>query len=261
MNIVRILKYKFSHNFILIISLIFLNSCNLCKYVADDELLLRKENIEILEHNYSINFEEEELFELLNQKPNLEILSNYNFHLSLYNLTSQKRIDNKVIKKQSKIDIANKKINLKNEKILSIDSTLPIKTLKTRKLVLGERIRNKGEPPVIYSPLKANRSKDQIKTFLFNKGFFNSTVLDSIFYLKKKKQIELRFHIKLGNPTFLNSVKYKCDDKLILNYLDTIESTSSFKKGEIFDTDLLVFERNRINDFFFISSLSLKINP
>jgi len=171
MNIVRILKYKFSHNFILIISLIFLNSCNLCKYVADDELLLRKENIEILDPNYLINFQEEELFELLNQKPNLEILSNYNFHLSLYNLTSQKRIDNQIIKKQSKIDIANKKINLKNEKILSIDSTLPIKTLKTRKLVLGERIRNKGEPPVIYSPLKTNRSKEQIKTFLFNKGF------------------------------------------------------------------------------------------
>jgi len=248
MNIVRILKYKFSHNFILIILLFFLNSCNLCKYVADDELLLRKENIEILDHNYSINFQEEELFELLNQKPNLKILSSYNFHLSLYNLTSQKRIDNQIIKKQSKIDIVNKKINLKNEKILSIDSTLPIKTLKSRKLVLGERIRNKGEAPVIYSPLKANRSKDQIKTFLFNKGFFNSTVLDSIFYLKKK-QIELRYYIKLGNPTFLNSVKYKCDDELILNYLDTIESTSSFKKGEIFDTDLLVFERNRINDF------------
>ena len=249
MNIERILKYKFSNNFILIILLFFLNSCNLCKYVADDELLLRKENIEILDLNYSVNFQEEELFELLNQKPNLEILSNYNFHLSLYNLTSQKRIDNKVIKKQSKIDIANKKINLKNEKILSIDSTLHIKTIKTRKLVLGERIRNKGEPPVIYSPLKTNRSKEQIKTFLFNKGFFNSTVLDSIFYLKKKKQIELRYYIKLGNPTFLNSVEYKCDDELILNYLDTIESTSSFKKGEIFDTDLLVFERNRINDF------------
>ena len=104
MNIVRILKYKFSHNFILIISLIFLNSCNLCKYVADDELLLRKENIEILEHNYSINFEEEELFELLNQKPNLEILSNYNFHLSLYNLTSQKRIDKQAQKAALKRD-------------------------------------------------------------------------------------------------------------------------------------------------------------
>ena len=249
MNIVRILKYKFSCNFILISLLFFLNSCNLCKYVADDELLLRKENIEILEHNNSINFSNDELFELLTQKPNLEILSNYNFHLRLYNLTSQKRIHKKIIKKQDKIDIVNKKINLKNEKILSVDSTLPIKTLKSRKLVLGERIRNKGEAPVIYSPLKSQRSKDQLKTFLFNRGFFNAKVLDSIFYLKKKKQIDLHYYVKLGNPTFLNSVNYKCDDKIISNHLETIKSTSIFKKEEIFDTDQLVIERNRINDF------------
>ena len=249
MNIVRILKYKFSCNFILISLLFFLNSCNLCKYVADDELLLRKENIEILKHNNSINFSNDELFELLTQKPNLEILSNYNFHLRLYNLSSQKRIEKKIIKKQDKIDIVNKKINLKNEKILSVDSTLPIKTLKSRKLVLGERIRNKGEAPVIYSPLKSQRSKDQLKTFLFNRGFFNAKVLDSIFYLKKKKQIDLHYYVKLGNPTFLNSVKYKCDDKIISNHLETIKSSSIFKKEEIFDTDQLVIERNRINDF------------
>ena len=48
---------------------------------------------------------------------------------------------------------------------------------------------------------------------------------------------------------YLSSIKYKCPEILISSYLDSIESNSFLKKGAIFDTDNLVKERNRINEF------------
>jgi hypothetical protein len=48
---------------------------------------------------------------------------------------------------------------------------------------------------------------------------------------------------------YLSSIKYHCPEILISSYLDSIKSNSFLKKGAIFDTDNLVKERNRINDF------------
>ena len=249
MNIVRITKYKFLENFIFSYLFIFIfSSCSITKHVPEDEFLLRKVKIEFLNSNNSNTISKEELYDLLLQKPNRKVFSNFRFYLRLYNLSNQQRIDQKIVKKQIKIDKVNLKIKQQNRSSLILDSNYIQKPLKERKLAFGERIQNTGEAPVIYSALKLNRTKEQLKKYLFNKGYFKSEITDSTTILDNG-QIDIQYFIYLREPMYLSSIKYKCPEILISSYLDSIESNSFLKKGAIFDTDNLVKERNRINDF------------
>ena len=249
MNIVRFTKYKFLENFIFSYLFIFIfSSCSITKHVPEDEFLLRKVKIEFLNSNNSNTISKEELYDLLLQKPNRKVFSNFRFYLRLYNLSNQQRIDQKIVKKQIKIDKVNLKIKQQNRSSLILDSNYIQKPLKERKLAFGERIQNTGEAPVIYSALKLNRTKEQLKNYLFNKGYFKNEITDSTTVLDNG-QIDIQYFIHLREPMYLSSIKYKCPEILISSYLDSIESNSFLKKGAIFDTDNLVKERNRINDF------------
>ena len=249
MNIVRITKYKFLENFIFSYLFIFIfSSCSITKHVPEDEFLLRKVKIEFLNSNNSNTISKEELYDLLLQKPNRKVFSNFRFYLRLYNLSNQQRIDQKIVKKQIKIDKVNLKIKQQNRSSLILDSNYIQKPLKERKIAFGERIQNTGEAPVIYSALKLNRTKEQLKNYLFNKGYFKNEITDSTTVLDNG-QIDIQYFIHLREPMYLSSIKYQCPEILISSYLDSIESNSFLKKGAIFDTDNLVKERNRINDF------------
>ena len=249
LNIVRITKYKFLENFIFSYLFIFIfSSCSITKHVPEDEFLLRKVKIEFLNSNNSNTISKEELYDLLLQKPNRKVFSNFRFYLRLYNLSNQQRIDQKIVKKQIKIDKINLKIKQQNRSSLILDSNYIQKPLKERKLAFGERIQNTGEAPVIYSALKLNRTKEQLKKYLFNKGYFKNEITDSTTVLDNG-QIDIQYFIHLREPMYLSSIKYKCPEILISSYLDSIESNSFLKKGAIFDTDNLVKERNRINEF------------
>ena len=249
MNIVRITKYKFLENFIFSYLFIFIfSSCSITKHVPEDEFLLRKVKIEFLNSNNSNTISKEELYDLLLQKPNRKVFSNFRFYLRLYNLSNQQRIDQKIVKKQIKIDKVNLKIKQQNRSSLILDSNYIQKPLKERKIAFGESIQNTGEAPVIYSALKLNRTKEQLKKYLFNKGYFKNEITDSTTVLDNG-QIDIQYFIHLREPMYLSSIKYKCPEILISSYLDSIKSNSFLKKGAIFDTDNLVKERNRINDF------------
>ena len=249
MNIVRITKYKFLENFIFSYLFIFIfSSCSITKHVPEDEFLLRKVKIEILNSKNSNSISKDELYNLLLQKPNRKVFSNYRFYLRLYNFSNQQRIDQKIVEKQFKIDKVNLKIKQQNSSSLILDSNYIQKPLKARKLVFGERIQNAGEAPVIYSALKLNRTKEQLNKHLFNKGYFKSEITDSTSILDNG-QIDIQYFIKLREPMYLSSIKYHCPEILISSYLDSIKSNSFLIKGAIFDTDNLVKERNRINDF------------
>jgi len=249
MNIVRITKYKFLENFIFSYLFIFIfSSCSITKHVPEDEFLLRKVKIEFLNSNNYNTISKEELYDLLLQKPNRKVFSNFRFYLRFYNLSNQQRIDQKIVKKQIKIDKVNLKIKQQNRSSLILDSNYIQKPLKERKLAFGERIQNTGEAPVIYSALKLNRTKEQLKKYLFNKGYFKNEITDSTTVLDNG-QIDIQYFIHLSEPMYLSSIKYKCPEILISSYLDSIKSNSFLKKGAIFDTDNLVKERIRINDF------------
>ena len=95
-----------------------LSSCKLTKYVPDDQFLLNNNNIEFvkdsLNHQRKINLED--LNSILKQQPNRKLFLGYRFHLNLYNLSNQSRIDRAILRKESDSTKKREKIDNKNQR-------------------------------------------------------------------------------------------------------------------------------------------------
>jgi hypothetical protein len=104
-----------------------------------------------------------------------------------------------------------------------------------------------GEAPVLYDGLQSNRSKEQLRIYLKNKGYYDAEVNDSLIYSSNKKKVNLIFDIKAGQPYLIRNYVYSVKDEhlrpLILN--DSVNQL--LKRGDIFDLDILNAERQRIS--------------
>ena len=88
-------KYNFLQRIVLVsYSFIYLCSCNITKYVPEDEYLLRQSDIE-LSGSYPNNFFSiDEFNNLLVQKPNRNLFSNFKFYLT--KSIKKSRLENRV---------------------------------------------------------------------------------------------------------------------------------------------------------------------
>ena len=160
-------------------------SCNISKHVEEDKLLIKKVDVEMIKSDFLSQIDMEELKEIMKVKSNRKILNLFRFHLRLYNFSNTNRIQKKALKRVQKTKLKNQKIESNNNQRLAQDSTYKKKPLLERKLTLGEKFQRAGEAPSIYSELINERSKIQLKNYLFNKGFFEAIIEDSI-SLKEK---------------------------------------------------------------------------
>ncbi|MCD6332500.1 MAG: BamA/TamA family outer membrane protein [Bacteroidales bacterium] len=113
---------------------------------------------------------------------------------------------------------------------------------------LNNWLRTIGEAPVCYDENLTKRSIDQLRLFLYNKGYRQSHVSDSVVFEKKKAQVYYRIHF--GKPLTLNR-RVQLDSLLIpdpeiyhLVQSDTIATL--LQPGIRFDLDVLQNERKRI---------------
>ena len=112
-------------------------SCNISKHVEENELLIKKVDIEIKKSDFPSKIDVEELKEVIKLKSNRKILNLFRFHLRLYNLSNTNRIKKKVLKRVEKTRIKNQKVESNNNQRLAKDSTYKKKPLLERKLTLG----------------------------------------------------------------------------------------------------------------------------
>jgi len=104
-----------------------------------------------------------------------------------------------------------------------------------------------GEEPVLYDDYLKTKSSKQIKIYLKNKGYYYSDVYDTTIY--KKKKAEIAYQVKANKPYTMRNINYNIDDYIVesIVFRDTINSL--FKKGKLFDADLMQLERERITKF------------
>lgn len=102
-----------------------------------------------------------------------------------------------------------------------------------------------GEEPVLVNQTDIRKSKEQIKIFLKNKGYYNSFVNDSIRILGKRKA-EVIYTIIPNKPYIIDSMNIVSKDSIIYNYIIESKNQSYIKKGIRLDEDILQSERNRI---------------
>ncbi|MCD4790720.1 MAG: BamA/TamA family outer membrane protein [Bacteroidales bacterium] len=161
---------------------------------------------------------------------------------------TRKLQDNQYMLIKNKVDIINPSKNVSagglegliqqkpNKKFLGI---FPIK------LWIHGIFKKSGEPPVILDLSLVNESKDQMRKYLDNVGYFNSEVSDTIRY-KKKKAKKVIYLISLSKPYRIRNINYRIPDDSIKNIVINNNSNSLLKPDKIFNSNTLDKERSRI---------------
>jgi len=174
------------------------------------------------------------------------------YYLWLYNSVDKTKMQNAKIARDKKYDDINArrtvKNNIKNKK-REAKGKKP-KTLKLKdktSLTWRETWVQNGEPPAILDSSQIKLSEEQIKKFLFTKGYFNASVKDSVVINKKKKKATVYYKLKAGIPYQINNIQYTVEDPTLEYFIlqDTINSL--IKRGMRYDSDVLTKERDRIS--------------
>jgi outer membrane protein assembly factor BamA len=221
--------------FIRSITLVFLlpvlfQACNPAKKLKTGEYLLHKNHV----INKETKIDNNDIEGYLRQKPNRKILLFLRFHLWLYNQADEERVKRKRIMFDKKIERRNNRRVAKGKK-----------AKKSERQLFGEWLLNIGEPPVVYDSLLAAKSARQVKSFLNNKGYFISTVSDSVHY-KRRKKADVYYTIHAAAPYTINNIEYKIPDDQLAYYVLADTSRSKIIKGNNYDVDVFQEERERI---------------
>lgn len=133
-----------------------------------------------------------------------------------------------------------------NKRILGIRFHLWLYNLsrKDKDKGINNWLRTIGEEPVIYDPFLSNKSIDLLKSYLDNKGYYNSIVKDTVQLRRKRARILYKIQVK--EPFTIKSINYTCSDTNMARDVlpDTVNSV--IISGNNFDLDLLQDERKRI---------------
>ncbi len=157
--------------FLLVIPFVF-SACNPARKLKAGEHLLAKNKI----IDKDTKLDKSDMVSYLKQKPNREIFKTFRFHLWIHNLVNEE----KVKRKREKFD---KKLEAKNERRVAKGK----KPKKSERQLFGEWVLDISEPPVVYDTMLTEKSRKQLKSFLNKKGYFESTVTDSVFLYETKR--------------------------------------------------------------------------
>ncbi len=104
-------------------------------------------------------------------------------------------------------------------------------------------LRDIGEEPVIFDPYAATKSVEQIKSYIFSKGYFDSQVNDSIETTNRKTDVF--YNVDLLPPYKIRNIYYEIADTTIekIFFFDSVNCL--IHRGKPYDVDVLQAERSR----------------
>jgi outer membrane translocation and assembly module TamA len=108
-------------------------------------------------------------------------------------------------------------------------------------------LRKIGEPPVIFNQASANQSRDQIKSYVASKGYFDGKVKDST--ATKDRQTKVFYNIDLQPAYKVRNIRYEVTDTNIRKYFYLDSVNCLIIRGKPYDVDVLTAERNRFEKY------------
>jgi hypothetical protein len=104
-------------------------------------------------------------------------------------------------------------------------------------------LREIGEEPVIFDPYATAKSKDQIKSYVSSKGYFDGKVMETIQTANRKSDVF--YNVDLLPPYTIRNIHYEISDINIrkLYYFDSIDCV--IERGKPYDVAVLQAERAR----------------
>ena len=108
-------------------------------------------------------------------------------------------------------------------------------------------LRDIGEEPVIFDAYAAMKSKDQIKSYVSSKGYFDGKVTDTVKTADRKSDVF--YNIDLLPAYKIRNIYYEITDSNIqkLCYFDSVNCI--IERGKPYDVDVLQAERSRFERF------------
>ncbi len=137
-----------------------------------------------------------------------------------------------------------------NKRIIGMRIHLRIYSLSSPYKFKGihQRLKIIGEEPVILDTFLVKQSAENIKLYLKSKGYYQTSVWDTIYYPKYKKA-NVIYTVDPKKPYTIGKISYVVEDTLLLKLVlkDTVNSL--IRKGILFDSDVLQEERVRIQKY------------
>jgi hypothetical protein len=212
---------------------LFTIGCSPVRRLNDGEYLLHKNKI--VGNNSTVS--DAILLAYVKQKPNRKILNLWRFHLQVYNLVNVKRAQDRYNAKLEKRALKNNKRKAAGKKPLSDE---PVS--------FSNWLLEIGEAPVVVDTFQINRSAVQLQLYLRNHGHFNALVNDSVVFNSERKRADVFYLINAQKPYTIENIEYIIDDQTIREIFMRNWAQSLVRKGNIFDSDILEKERDRITN-------------
>ena len=222
--------------FILIGVIIF--GCNTTKRVPNGKSLLTKNDIYV----DGKKDKTEDVFNQLYQKQNSSILG-YRLRLNIYNL-AKKKTDSIYRAKFAKNP---KKYNRKVKWL----SKKQVKRLGESFWYSGVHnfLRKTGEAPVILDTLSTKKSLKRLKSYYYNRGYFDVETKYKIDSTSPKK-VKLKYDILRGKPYKIDSINTHIASKPLDSIYQLRKKSSVLKSGKKFETSNFDNEKARITADF-----------
>ncbi len=112
---------------------------------------------------------------------------------------------------------------------------------------INKWLRRIGEKPVIYDSVYTSMTKEMLKVFMDNNGYYKSKVTASTKKTGKKK-IKVKYTINSGKRYYLNKINYSIKDSAIQKIVLADTINRKLKKGMPFTVKLHDNERERISN-------------
>ncbi len=217
-------------------ALLVVAACNPTKRLAEGELLLRKNRVEV---KGSDDVSRDGLESTIRQEPNRRILGIFPFYLWAYNVPNPDNFYEVNSKRAAKLEEKNARRERKGKEPLQ---------LKQAGSWWRETV---GEPPVVLDTAQVSRSVQQMRTYMIKHGWFNARVEAEIKETRRRaeNQREVHYTVWPGTPYTIDSISYRIPDSNIRARLGPArQGRSNLRPGKQFSIELLDAERTEINN-------------
>ncbi|MEN8815437.1 MAG: BamA/TamA family outer membrane protein [Nonlabens sp.] len=139
------------------------------------------------------------------------------------------------------------------------------KGLKRRNAILSEKqtiafgqgmvnfnhwLKRTGQAPSLIDKEAIEKSKDRLKAWYWNQGWFNTEVTHRIIDSKKEKRAEIEYYVTKHDPYKIDSITTQIATPVIDSLYQLVKSESILQKGEQYFTPDINAERDRLNSYF-----------
>ncbi len=108
-------------------------------------------------------------------------------------------------------------------------------------------LRNIGEEPVIFDPYATNKSKDQLRSYVASKGYFDGKVSETVETIKRKTDVY--YNVELQPPYTIRHIYNDIADTNIKKLYLFDSMNCVIERGKPYDVDKLQAERTRFERF------------